>query len=331
MKLLKTLIFIALTAVALITCGQANKYNKPLMKKRPLNRILELHKEKLDYTTMPQYFIEGLQSGCYYEIYVNGLIVFSHYKNVGLANHATPINSVILKSGTQTVTVKLFPLGKIGDENYLTLDDDTRFELEIFKRDKTTPWEGLDYDVVKTYFAPTVTGEDTGAFKYAGAPMYEETFTFEAEVPYELKGWSESKNLSKEEKIEEEILLSLKSYSKILQEKNEEKWVEMTFHSNQEKIHSENYFGKEEIKRRVDEFKNIFDNEALEVQPLDKYEVIFGGNGRVVTLKSIERKGKSAFSFIQNIDYKGKRVKVRSSRYVYFHKPKGSNKLEIIR
>ncbi len=43
---------------------------------------------------------------------------------VGLANHAVNINDLILKSGTQTVTVKLFPLGELGEENHLTLDDD---------------------------------------------------------------------------------------------------------------------------------------------------------------------------------------------------------------
>ncbi|WP_062060111.1 hypothetical protein [Aquimarina longa] len=331
MKLTRTILLLIIAAITIVACGQENKNNKASMKKRPIDKILELHKQKINYTSMPQYFIEGHQSGCYYEIYVNGFLVFNHYKNVGLANHAIPINSVILKSGTQRVTVKLFALGKIGDKEYPTLQSNTRFRLKIFKRDKATPWEGLDYDVVKEYFAPTTTGKDTGSFKNVGVPMFEETFTFEAEVPYELTGWSESEDLSNEEDLEKQVLLFFKNYSEIIQNIDEEKWVEMVFQSEKEQIHSTDYFGKEEVEKRVNEYKNTFDNEILEVQPLDKYKIILGAEGRVVSLKSIERKGKSAFSFIQNIDYNGRRVKSRSSRYLYLHKPKGSNKLEIIR
>ena len=118
--------------VVLFLCSA---FYKKELKKRPIQQLYA-HAEQLKYPSMPQYFIEGLQSGCFYEIYVNGILTFEHYRNVGLANHAVPLNDVILKSGTQTVTVKLFPLGKAGEENHFTLDDDTRFELEIFKRDK---------------------------------------------------------------------------------------------------------------------------------------------------------------------------------------------------
>ncbi len=304
------------------------------LKKRPIQQLYA-HAEQLKYPSMPQYFIEGQQSGCFYEIYVNGILTFEHYRNVGLANHAVPLNDVILKSGTQTVTVKLFPLGKIGEENHLTLDDDTRFELEIFKRDKTTPWEGLDYDVVKTYFAPTVTGENTGAFKYAGAPMYEETFTFEAKVPYELKGWSDSEVLSDmdQDSLEKEILVFYKMYGDIIYNQDEEKWARLVKNREKEYFLSVYYNDKksESLKRRIKDFTNIFDSDFKEKFPLDKYKILYGGNGKTVTLKSIEREGRSAFSYGLEINYDGRREKARSSRYLQLHKPKGSSKLEIIR
>ncbi|MDO6676441.1 hypothetical protein Q4517_12890 [Tenacibaculum sp. 1_MG-2023] len=59
--------------------------------------------------------------------------------------------------------------------------------------------------------------------------------------------------------------------------------------------------------------------------------MIFGGKGRIVALKSIERTGRAAFSFGVNKIRDGKLKKTRSSRYIYLHKPKGSDKLEIIR
>ncbi len=334
MKLLKTLMFVSLTAILTMACGQGITTKKATMKKRPIQQLYA-HAEQLKYSSMPQYFIEGIQSGCFYEIYVNGILTFKHYKNVGLANHAVPLNDVILKSGTQTVTVKLFPLGKIGDKNYTTLEEDARFELEIFKRDKATPWEGLDYEVVKTYFAPTTTGEDTGAFKYAGAPMYEETFTFEAKVPYELKGWSESEVLSDmdQDSLEKEILAFYSMYGDIIYNQDEEKWAKLVEKREKEYFLSVYYNDKraEGLKLRIEDFTLPFDSKFKERFPLGKYEIIFGGDGKVVTLKSIEKKGKSAFSYaIEEIE-KGESYKYKEYRYLFLHKPKGSTKLEIIR
>ncbi len=304
------------------SCAQDHKKNKT-MKNRPINKIYELHKQKIDYPSMPQYFVEGYQSGCFYEVYINGLLVFKHYENVGLMNHATPINSRILKSGPQKVTIKLFPLGKIDGKEYTTIDADDSFRLKIFKRDKKQPYEAGAYDIVKEHYA-TLTD---------GLPYYEETFIFEAEVPYELKGWSESQILTDidKDKLEKEILAFYKEYGQILEKRDEKKWVDIVIQSEKEEIHSADFFDKEKIKLRIDDFTNTFDNEDIEIKPLDKYKIIFSGDGKVVSLQSTERRGKSAFSFIENIDYQGERQKVRTSRFIYLHKPKGSNKLEIIR
>ncbi|WP_062060109.1 hypothetical protein [Aquimarina longa] len=316
------------------SCGQEHKKDKTSMKNRPIEQLYT-NVAPLNYPSMPQYFIEGHQSGCYYEIYVNGILSFKHYENVGLSNHAVPINDVILKSGTQRVTVKLFPLGRIGNKEYKTLEDNTRFRLKIFKRDKATPWEGLDYDIVKEYFAPTTTGKDTGSFKNVGVPMFEETFTFEAEVPYKLTGWSESINLQDmdEDILEQEILNFYQEYDKIIQNQNEKGWVEMIRNKETEYFKSVYYNDSqnEEVKLRIAYHANPFDTELVESIPLDKYEIVFGGDGKVVTLKSTERLGMSAYSFAQNKDRNGKRAKARTSYYLFLHKPKGSNKLEIIR
>ena len=86
---------------------------------------------------------------------MNGLIVFSHYRNVGLANNDIAINNRTLTGGPQNVTIKLFPLGNMNGKEYPLLLEKTHFELKIFKRDKATTWKGLDYEVVQEYFATT--------------------------------------------------------------------------------------------------------------------------------------------------------------------------------
>ncbi|WP_148639237.1 hypothetical protein [Aquimarina longa] len=292
--------------------------------KRPIEQLYT-SVDSLDYTTMPQYYIEGYQSGCFYEIYINGILTFEHYENVGLMNHATPINDLILQSGTQKVTIKLFPLGKIDGKEYTTIDADDSFRLKIFKRDKKQPYEAGAYDIVKEHYA-TLTD---------GLPYYEETFTFEAEVPYQLKGWSESQVLIEldQKELEQEILDFYKEYDDIIQNQDEKKWVDMATTRELEYLKSAHYNDSKNsgIRSRINHFINVIDSDFIEPFPMDKYKMIFGGDGKVVTLKSIDRKGRAAYSFGAKFDRNGKMRKVRQSRYLYLHKPKGSNKLEIIR
>ncbi|WP_289064294.1 hypothetical protein [uncultured Zobellia sp.] len=282
---------------------------------------------------MPQYYIEAHQSGCYYEVYINGILNDTRYINAGTMNNAIPINDNILKSGPQKVTIKLFPLGEIDGIEYPTLTERTRFTLEIFKRDKATPWEGLDYDVVHHYFAPTTTGEEAGPFAHANEPMYEETFTFNAEVPYELTGWSDSQVIEGQEGIEQEVLDFYKEYADVIQNQNEEKWTQMVETKELEYLKSIFYNDKssEKFKKRIKELSLPFDSKFKKRFPLDPYEMIFGGDGRVVTLKSTVELGNSAFSYgIEEIE-DGESYKYQAFRYIYLHKPKGSNKLELIR
>ncbi|MDO6676437.1 hypothetical protein Q4517_12870 [Tenacibaculum sp. 1_MG-2023] len=79
---------------------------------RPIDKLYS-NIQPLQHKSMPQYFIEANQSGCFYELYVNGRMVFNLFKQVGLMGHTTCINDAILKSGMQEVTVKLYPLGTV--------------------------------------------------------------------------------------------------------------------------------------------------------------------------------------------------------------------------
>ncbi len=322
-----TLLFILFFAQA---CGQKAKSTS--LKNRPIEQLYS-NAKPLEYNSMPQYYIEAHQSGCYYEVYINGILNDTRYINAGTMNNAIPINDNILKSGPQKVTIKLFPLGEIDGIEYPTLTERTRFTLEIFKRDKATPWEGLDYDVVHHYFAPTTTGEEAGPFAHANEPMYEETFTFNAEVPYELTGWSDSQVIEGQEGIEQEVLDFYKEYADVIQNQNEEKWTQMVETKELEYLKSIFYNDKssEKFKKRIKELSLPFDSKFKKRFPLDPYEMIFGGDGRVVTLKSTVELGNSAFSYgIEEIE-DGESYKYQAFRYIYLHKPKGSNKLELIR
>ena len=93
-----------------------------------------------------------------------------------------------------------------------------------------------------------------------------------------------------------------------------------------------NDVNEKSIKDRKRKFKQVFDSKFKKKEPLDKYEMIFGGNGRIVALKGLVKKGYGAFSHGYEKTYDdGSKSKIRNYSYIYLHKPKGSNKLEIIR
>ncbi|MDX8555025.1 hypothetical protein MK851_15560, partial [Tenacibaculum sp. 1B UA] len=122
--------------------------------------------------------------------------------------------------------------------------------------------------------------------------------------------------------------------SDVIYNQDEAKWVSLVKNRELEFLTSEAYndVNVESIKDRKRKFKQIFDSSFKRKVPLDKYEMIFGGNGRIVALKSLIDKGYGAFSHGYEKTYNdGRKRKIRSYEYIYLHKPKGSNKLEIIR
>ncbi len=283
---------------------------------------------------MPQYYIRANQSGCYYELYVNGVVIFTNYKNVGLVNHETPINHAILQSGVQKVTVKLFPLDKMGKKEYETLTKHSRIEIDILKLDKAKP-NIKEYKKVKEYKITNFDDSDHDV-RLKDLPYYEHTFTFNAKVPYVLKGWSDSQDLTKmdQDQLEKEIVAFHNKFADIIYNQDQAKWLELVKNREEEFVTSVAYNDIKEnnIKRRINDFKQIFNSEFKKKEPLQKYKMIFGSGGKTVALKSVEEKGVSAFSFGRNLDdLDGEKTPTRSFRYLYLHKPKGSNNLEIIK
>ena len=323
MKNLKNIFTILCLSVIFVSCGQNKKSNKQ-MKNRPLKQMYA-NAEKLDYKSMPNYYIEGYQSGCFYELYINGIMVFSHFENVGLSNHATNINQNILKSGSQKVTIKLFPLGEIDGKNFSTIDPDDSFRLKIFSRDKNKSYKAFDYDFLKEHEVKIPTS----------VPYFEETITFNAEVPYELEGWSNSQNLKEmdQEILKREVISFYKNYAEIINNQDEEAWVKLVEKREKEYFKSVFYndVKSKELEPRIKNFSTAFDSKFKEKFPLENFSLNFGENGKIVVLMSLYERGYSPLYYgIEEIE-NGQSFKFKEYEFLFLHKPKGSNKLEIIR
>ncbi|MGG6232404.1 hypothetical protein ACQYZ7_16525 [Tenacibaculum sp. SDUM215027] len=319
--------------LVLTVCGQTTEM-------RPIDKLYSNIKP-LQYKSMPQYFIEADQIGCFYELYVNGRLMFEHFEQTGLMGHTTCINDAILKSGVQEVTVKLYPLGQTEVERFDTFTKNAKINIEVTKWDKaledkpnSKEYENYD-DYVATFSIPN-TEDKNNSIRIKGLPYYEHTFTFYAEVPYEVTGWSESQDLTKmdQKQLKNEVVAFYNNLSDVIYNQDEAKWVELIKNREQEVLISEAYCDVKEksIKDRKRKFKQVFDSKFKKKEPLDEYKIVFGGNGKIIALKNLTKDGYSAFSYGYERTYDdGRKRKIRNYAYIYLHKPKGSNKLEIIR
>ncbi|AIZ42789.1 hypothetical protein M666_15135 [Cellulophaga baltica 18] len=267
------------------------------------------------YDKNPVYAIRPLQNSCVYEILVNGYLI---HKNYDLQKLGTPIpiNAAILKSGTQTITYRLYPLEDLMVNTYgkgdtvHTLLKNTSMNIEIIKYEdiKTGTRIGDEILVVKH---ESLTKKGTREFIGSGLPYYEYTFTFEATVPYEIESWSNGQDLTKYDKEELEAVV-LKKYAQIkkyYQENNVDKLIQLEFLNQSLRQDISDYKDKELIQEYYDNYINIVTKKDKRIQPLESYEMQFFGNNKIVTFRhpvisprDPRLKGKSAFYFLTTLE-----------------------------
>lgn len=264
------------------------------------------------YDKEPMYFIRPVQNNCVYEILVNDVLM---YKDYSLEVLATPIeiNSGILRSGEQTVTVRMYPVGDLLKDNYdiddtvTTLLDNTSMKIEVVKYDAYNVSHRLnDEKTVLTDYSPTKEG--TKKFIGSGLPYYEYTFTFNAEVPYTIEGWQNSQDLTKLDK--EELEAQVKKYYNRVKEiylnEDIDALAKINFGSYLMTAQC-NYFDKTEIKETLKELKEEIEYKEKDFGDLKNKELTFYGYGNIVALRhtSIESiderlRGESALWFKYN-------------------------------
>ncbi len=294
------------------------------------DRIENLHNEITYYESRPKYFIEANQSGCFYELFVNDFLVFKHFEQTNLLGHSTSINDAILKSGLQNVTVKLYPIGEYKGKNYDTFSKNAEIEILIEKYDSAD--ENSDVEDVITIKIPQI-GDKNNLIRIKGLPYYEHTFTFNAEVPYNLKGWSESQDLTKvdKDKLEKEVVNFYENYINLIKDKDAKK-IENLVIKREKEISQANFYTKSKTKKMADEYSKSLN--SIDILPIDNYKMSFLANNRIVRLESIKFKNQrinSSLITIEEREYQGKQRKVYVFHGLLLHKPKGSNTLELIR
>ncbi|WP_282164905.1 hypothetical protein [Cellulophaga baltica] len=285
------------------------------------------------YDKNPMYAIRPLQNSCVFEILVNGYLI---HKNYNLQKLASPIliNAAILKSGTQTITYRLYPLGELMVDTYgkgetiNSLLKNTSMNIEVIKYEDIKTGTRIGDEILVTKHE-SLTKKGTREFIGSGLPYYEYTFTFEATVPYEIEGWSNGQDLTKYDKEELEAVV-LNKYAQIKQlylEQNVDKLVQIEYLDKSLREDISDYKDKKTIKEYWDNYYADIILEDKRFQSLEGSEMQFFGNNKIVTFRhpvtapvDPRLKGKAALYFLNTED--SGRI-IANFKGVYLFLPKG--------
>ncbi|KAA1243332.1 hypothetical protein [Aquimarina sp. RZ0] len=257
------------------------------------NNIVETIQTKVQrYKEEPLYYLRIGKANCLIEVLVND---FPVYKSYELSNLASPlkINYTILKSGTQTVTVRMYPVGDLIKEEYdsgdtiTLLGDTSAVSINVISIDKQGEMGLDDEKGIKKHQSPTKDA-DGEVFEGSGLPFYEYSFEFEAEVPYDLSqdSWGNAADLSKVklEYLEKETLSYYNTFLQEFKSGNKDYIAKMYFESFFIESQTE-YKSKEEIVELWDEKLEVLNNPTVEPQPIQDYELVLYSEGSVCYLR----------------------------------------------
>ena len=295
--------------------------------------INEIESQLVTYENQPTYHANINSSACSFEFLINDMPVLSYYNKGGAAT-SVPINPKILSSGVQTFKIKLYP-GYYKENRSLiqakSLIKDTKFNVSFSLKD----WNdlGQESQTVLEFSLPSTTNEiGIKEFSLAGNPYFEYKGTFKASVPYSLKGWISSVDLSEEnqEDLEKEVIQTYADLISKFANKNIEDIVKYNETKAFEKLQSIYSTKRSDILEAVDNYSTKFDNSSFHLKELENYKMYIFGNGKTVCLLRTDLKNKG--ESVVRIGYTNKENKKRLSVLSYiFHRPFENSPLVPIR
>jgi len=300
--------------VTLGSCAQNTK-NQENMSAEYRDKIKNIYKEVKTYNYNPTYQFKYDKFNCPMELYINDVLVFylgSGGKSTGEQNIDIP--QYILKSGTQSIRVKIYPL----------LDKNKNFEKFVSKSALLTlrvvhgEYYKMKFEDFKEVFRmklPKVEQE---------LPYIELKGEFEAIVPYELEGWRNGVDLSKEDskKLEEEVLGRLKEIASLYENKDIEGLAREHYKYLTE-YYKSMYYNKKEDSKWEEEIQEALDESTKTELLAGRMKIM--GEGKIVTV------------LIENGVFRNKSVirtkvdKAYDFYPQYFYRPAPGAQLEVIR
>lgn len=286
-------------------------------------KMLNIYKLVQNYPDKPWYEIEFSQDACGYEILINDLPLHRYFMFGSSNEQRIQINDQILKKGKQTITIRLFP-PQLSDNSYSSvLVDASKFSIKVLHRKFTDPIENYKQDF--EFISPNKPG--TEKFAASGQKFFEFTGTFEADVPYHVEGWENSKDLSKENQDEllKETVAAYNNFRDILVKKDADAYASLMYDKEVE-LAKTYYWStpKQSEERWHDMKKSVL--EDRNILKLSDYKLVLYAHGKIVALQP------TAVMYKDYLSAMHAQTSDRDIQYSFFlHKKAGRNELTPIR
>ncbi|QNK62205.1 hypothetical protein H7F33_16920 [Pedobacter sp. PAMC26386] len=292
-----------------------------------------LYKQVKNRDQTVNYHAEIQIGGCAFEVLINDMPVYKYAGNDGSGSIglSAPINNNILKSGPQTWEVRVFP-PEVKGKRLTALPEGVKIELSVEALKFRT--DGVDNvsEPVKLIETPKKDKDGKQIYADAGKPLMVYKGTFLAKVPYELKGWSESVDLSKEDekKLKTELVLEYEKYRNWIGH-NESVKIAQSLLSSEKETAQSLFYDKALNDEYIKTFNESWGRAGITMYPLENYKMVYSGNGKMVTLERIDHLYDPALAgwyILKKDSAEDRRLK---TFYLNFHRPKTGAPLEVIR
>lgn len=216
-----------------------------------------------------------------------------------------PINNAILKSGVQSISIKVLPL-----KGKKLISKQDEFTLKVNLKEDAYVYDNKRIEVLSM---PKMLIGDKGV------PYWEYIGEFNADVPYVNQGWSNGQDLTKfnKQELEKKVYSKYKEIQKIIEKKDNYSFQQMVELKLKEEAIS--------LYEKLDENPEGFQNNPEKGLSLEGCKMKFYGKGKLVTLEDEYGESCLKTEVIENSE------KIIYTYPVYLHIPQGSNELEIIR
>jgi len=279
----------------------------------------------------PLYYVYVNHEQCFFEILVNDVPRFQYFEDGSIM---TPIslNNYITHSGKQTITYRLFPQTKrTYGEGFKVLTPYTKFDVKLYTRNNADTASSFENQkLLLTHHLATKA--DGKSFIGEGKDYYEYKLTFEAEVPFQLDGWENSKDLSKMD--QKELLVKTEEayqyYWNLIKDKKMDDYFRLIFKSDIAEV-TATYLSPKDLKESESEDKFIFDEPTFNLEPLRNYKMRLYGDGKIVCLEqaSEDLRLKNKTPIWGKYKTADGETRVRFNK-LYLHMPNGKNTFEIL-
>ena len=318
---MKHIIFTLLVLTAFHSCSQPTPVNQnPNITAD--NLVEEIAKQVKHYNYEPIYEVYFEFGYCYIELYINDILAYKNYGEGGGSSSFT-INPYLLNFSNQTIKLRMYAREEFGE--FL---NNSAVKLGIGSYDNQNEF-AIEKQQSNLFIYQTPEDEN-GFFKYAGKEYFEQTVTFTLpEVPYKIEGWKDSQDLRNFDKklLEQKVLQAYQMIQKSFKERDLDKIAQFSYNKMKDQAIAQ-YFDEEEVQEGWKELISIAGADNLEFYPLENYELVFYGEGRLVGLKSKKKDSfEGASALMCKFKRKGKWIEAKLDYLL--HIPKGKTEFEI--